>query len=292
MRVPNAALFVACSLIWGSTWLAITFQLGRVPPEMSVAYRFALAAALVALWCCASGRPLAFTAAQHAWLVALGATFFGFNYIAVYWAEQYVTSGLVAVAFSTIVFMSPIGMRVVYREPLTRRTLVAATLGVTGVGLLFLPELASAGRDSATAIGVVVALIATAIATVGNLVAVRNHKAGLPTLPATAWGMLYGALLAFVTSVVLGRPWAFDTAPSYLLSLAYLTVFGSVIAFASYLTLLSRVGATPSSFIGVATPVVAMLLSTLFEDYRWTWTGATGVVLALAGNWLALRKTR
>ena len=240
----------------------------------------------------AAGQSLAFPRREHLWLVAMGATFFGFNYIGVYWAEQYVASGLVAVVFSTIVFMSPIGMRVCYGEPLTPRTMVAAALGVAGVALLFLPELSAARQGGAAATGIAIALGATVLAAAGNLVAVRNHRAGLPTLPVTAWGMLYGALISFAFAAIAGVPWTFERTASYVLSLAYLALFGSVFAFAAYLTLLKRVGAGPSSFVGIATPVIALALSTLFEGYRWTWVSAVGLVLAVLGNWLALRGRR
>jgi drug/metabolite transporter (DMT)-like permease len=292
MRISNAALFAIPSAIWGSTWLAITFQLGTVAPELSVAYRFALASAIVAAWCKAIGQSLAFPRREHLWLVAMGATFFGFNYIGVYWAERHIASGLVAVVFSTIVFMSAIGMRVVYAEPLTARALVAATMGVSGVALLFLPELTAARQGDSAARGIAITLGATVLATVGNIVAVRNHRAGLATLPVTAWGMLYGSLISFASAAVTGVPWTFELTAGYVLSLAYLTLFGSVFAFGAYLTLLKRVGAGPASFVGIATPVIALLLSTFFEDYRWTWVSAAGLVLAVAGNWLALRSRR
>ena len=290
MRISNAGLFAIASAIWGSTWLAITFQLGSVAPELSVAYRFAIASAIVAVWCVAIGQSLAFPRREHLWLVALGATFFGLNYIGVYWAERYVASGLVAVVFSTIVFMSPVAMRVFYGEPLTLRTLVAAALGVAGVALLFLPELSAAREGGSAALGIAIALAATVFATFGNIIAVRNHRAGLPTLPSTAWGMFYGALFSFAFAAATGVPWTFERTAGYMLSLAYLALFGSVFAFAAYLTLLKRVGAGPASFVGIATPVIALVLSTLFEGYRWTWVGAIGLLLAVAGNWLALRK--
>jgi drug/metabolite transporter (DMT)-like permease len=292
MRISNAGLFAIACAIWGSTWLSITFQLGTVAPELSVAYRFAIASAIVAVWCKAVGQSLAFPRREHLWLVAMGATFFGFNYIGVYWAERYVTSGLVAVVFSTIVFMSAIGMRVVYGEALTLRAMVAATMGVSGVALLFLPELTAARQGNSAALGIAVALVATVVATFGNLIAVRNHRAGLPTRPVTAWGMLYGSLISFAVAAFTGVPWTFERTAGYVFSLAYLAVFGSVFAFGAYLTLLKRVGAGPSSFVGVATPVIALGLSTLFEGYRWTWVSALGLVLAVAGNWLALRGKR
>lgn len=287
--MSNTALFLVATAIWGSTWLAITFQLGVVAPEISVAYRFALGSVLIAAWCVATGASLRFARREHPILAAFGASLFGLNYVCVYVAERHIPSGLAAVIFSTIVFMNPVGMRLAYGQALTVRTLVAATLGVTGVALLFLPELVAARRGGAAALGVAFAFAATAIASLGNLIAVRNHKAGLPTLPATAWGMAYGALAALVVATVSGVPWAFERTVGYAVSLAYLTLFGSVFAFAAYLTLLKRVGPGPASFVGVGTPVVALLLSTLFEGYRWTWTGAIGVVLAVAGNWLALR---
>jgi len=292
MRISNAGLFAIASAIWGSTWLAITFQLGTVAPELSVAYRFAIASTIVAAWCIASRQSLGFPRREHLWLVAMGATFFGFNYIGVYWAERYVTSGLVAVVFSTIVFMSPIGMRVFYGEALTVRTLVAAAMGVTGVALLFLPELSAARQGGSAAMGITIALVATVFAAVGNLIAVRNHRAGLPTLPVTAWGMLYGSLISFAFAAIMGVTWTFERTAGYVLSLAYLALFGSVFAFGAYLTLLKRVGAGPSSFVAVATPVIALALSTLFEAYRWTWVSAAGLVLAVFGNWLALRGKR
>ena len=282
-------LFAIPTAIWGSTWLAITFQLGTVPPEVSVAYRFALAGLLIAAWCVATGRSLRFSRADHLWLVAWGATFFGLNYVAVYYAEASVSSGLVAVIFATIVFMSAIGMRLVFGTPLTARMLIAATLGVCGVALMFLPELRHARDGASAAQGIGLAFAATAIATAGNLIAVRNHRRELPLFPTTAWGMLYGAGVAALFALVHGARWTFEPTPAYVLSLVYLAVLGSIVAFGAYLTLLKLVGAGPASYVGVSTPVIAMLLSTVFEGYRWTWVAALGVVLAIVGNVLALR---
>lgn len=278
-----------CTAIWGSTWLAITYQLGDVAPELSVAYRFGLAATVLFAWCAATGRSLRFSVREHGYLAALGVMLMGLNYIGIYWSERFVTSGLVAVLFSTIVFMNPVGMRLAFGTPVTARTLIAATLGVGGVALLFLPELDQATQGGSAGYGVALALGATLIACGGNLIAMRNHKAGIPTFPGTAWGMAYGALSAALVAIVRGVPWTFDTGAEYLLSLAYLSVFGSIIAFGAYLTLLKRVGGGPAAFVGVATPVIALALSTLFEGYRWTWIAGLGVVLAVAGNWLALR---
>ena len=282
-------LFAIATAIWGSTWLAIKFQLGVVAPEASVAYRFALAALLLGCWCVATGRSLAFPSSAHRWFAAQGATFFGLNYIGVYLAERHVASGLVAVVFSTIVFMTPLLTRFAFAMPIRTGTLVGAVLGVGGVALLFLPEIAAARSGGDAALGIAYALASTAIAAIGNIVSMRIQRDGRPLLSSTAWGMAYGAAVSAATAALGGARWTFDASFAYVASLVYLAVFGSVVAFAAYLALLRKVGAGPASFVGVSTPVVAMLLSTLFEGYRWTWTAAAGVLLAVAGNLIALR---
>lgn len=283
-------LFLTCSGIWGSTWLAITFQLGPVAPEASVTYRFALAAAILGAWCIATGRSLRFAPRVHGWLAAQGVMMFGVNYVLVYKAEQHIASGLVAVIFSTIVFMSLVGTRLCFGEPITARAVAGASLGVGGVGLLFVPEFMTFGRGGDAMRGTAYALIATIVCTGGNLVSMRIQRANVPILESTAWGMAYGALLAAAWATVEGVHWTFAWTPAYVGSLLYLAVFGSVIAFGTYLTLLKHVGAGPSSYVSVATPVLAMLLSTLLEGYRWTWVGGVGVALAVTGNLLVLRR--
>jgi drug/metabolite transporter (DMT)-like permease len=185
--------------------------------------------------------------------------------------------------------MTPIGMRIVFGAPLQPRIFVAATLGVTGVALLFLPELREAGQGGSVAFGIALVLAAVVACAAGNLIAVRNHNAGIPTIPGTAWAMAYGTAFAALVAIANGAPWTFDARPRYVLSLAYLAVFGSVVAFVTYFTLLKRVGAGPSSYIAVATPVIALMVSTLLEGYRWTPVAGIGVALAVLGNWLALR---
>jgi drug/metabolite transporter (DMT)-like permease len=290
--VGAPGLFLTATCIWGSTWLVIKFQLGVVAPEVSVVYRFTLASLLLAVGCLATGRPLRFPARDHAWFAGLGLLMICINYIFVYRAERDLTSGLVAVLYSTMVFMTPVAMRLAFGTPLKVSTFVAATLGVGGIALLFLPELRQAQDSRAVALGIAYTLVAVLSCCAGNLIAVRNHKVGIPTFPGTAWGLAYGAAFAALAALAQGLPWAFDARPAYVLSLVYLAVFGSVIAFGAYFTLLKRVGAGPSAYTTVSTPVIAMLMSTMFEDYRWTWIAALGVVLAALGNWIALRPPR
>jgi drug/metabolite transporter (DMT)-like permease len=280
------ALFAIATLIWGSTWLAITFQLGTVAPEVSVSYRFALAALLLVAWCVATGQSLRFPLRQHAWFAAQGTLLFGLNYLFVYRAELSVASGLVAVLFSLIVFLNLLGVRLFFASPITRRTLAGAVLGVTGVTLLFWRELGGNHTDALH--GIAFAASATVFASGGNLIAVRNQRRGVPLLPGVAWGMAYGALAIALVAAGEGAAWTFDTRLPYIASLLYLAAFGSVIAFAAYLTLLGKIGAARAGYVGVAVPVVALLLSSVFEHYRWTLLSLAGAVLCVLGNVLVL----
>ncbi len=280
------SLFSIAAVIWGSTWLAITFQLGSVAAEASVVYRFALAALMLAAWCLATGRSLRFPAAQHAWFASQGALLFGLNYLCVYWAEQHIASGLVAVLFSLIVFLNLVGVRVFFATPVNRRTALGAVLGVTGVTLLFWRELAGMQTDALR--GILFGLAATVFASGGNLLAVRNQRRGIPLLPGVAWGMTYGTLTIAIVAALNDIVWTFDPRPGYVLSLLYLAAFGSVIAFAAYLTLLGKIGAARAGYVGVAVPVVALLLSTVFEHYEWTLPALAGAALCIAGNVLVL----
>jgi drug/metabolite transporter (DMT)-like permease len=279
-------LFSIATFIWGSTWLAITFQLGVVPPEASVVYRFALSALLLAAWCLATRRSLRFAPAQHAWFAAQGALLFGLNYLCVYWAEQYIASGLVAVLFSLIVFLNLIGVRVFFGTAINPRTIVGAALGITGVALLFWRELAT--MQSGALRGIAFGLGATVFASGGNLLAVRSQRRGVPLLSSIAWAMAYGALTSAIVATLNGIVWTFDPHPAYVLSLLYLAAFGSVIAFAAYLTLLGKIGAARAGYVGVAVPVAALLLSTAFEHYEWTVPALLGAALCVAGNVLVL----
>ena len=284
------ALFFVITLIWGSTWLGITFQLGVVAPAVSVAYRFALAALLLGVWCRATGHTLSFSRRDHTFLLAQGVLLFGANYVAIYEAERYLTSGLVAVLFSTIVFLNPIVMRLAYGERIAAQTMVAATLGVAGVTLLFSRELLSAQQSANVALGVALTLGGTMLASVGNIIAVRNHRASVGVLEGTVWAMAWGAVTAAIIAIATGSPFSFDARPGYVLSLVYLAVFGSIVAFGAYFTLIHKVGVAVAGYTGVATPVIAVLLSTLFEGFTWTPLAAFGVVLVAAGNYLALKR--
>lgn len=288
--MPNWLLFVVPSCIWGSTWLVIKYQYGVVAPEVSVAYRFGIAALILIAWCIASRESLRFGRNMHVGFALLGMLQFALNYVFVYLAEQYLTSGLVAVVFVLMVFWNLLGAHFLFGQILARRLLVGACCGLIGVALVFWPELAQVQGDMAQVKGLVLAVLGTLGASVGNLWSQHLYARGIRVLPSTAWSMLYGSISVALYSAARGIPFNWDDSIAYLSSLAYLSVFGSVIAFAGYLTLLKRIGAGRAGYTSAVIPVLAMIISTFFEDYVWTVPAIAGMVLVLVGNVLVLWK--
>jgi len=277
-------LYLTSVLIWGSTWLAITFQFGRVPPAVSVVYRFALAGLILLAWARMKGLRLRFSPSEHFWMALQGFLLFGINYMCVYLAETEITSGLVAVAFSLLVILNIVGTRVFFGTPLKPSTMIGAALGIGGIVLVFLPEISRGLGKGNPTLGIAFALSGAVTASLGNIVASRNHGRGLPVVQMNTFGMLYGALFVAVCALVTRQPFLFDRSPRYLLSLLYLAVFGSILAFGAFLVLLGRIGADRAGYVTVAIPIVALLFSGLFEGLRWHLSLVLGILLCLAGN--------
>jgi len=286
----NASLYLITVLIWGSTWLAIKFQLGVVSPELSIAYRFGLAALILAIFSLIRRLPMRFDLKAHGFFALQGLLLFSLNYLLVYLAEGYLTSGLVAIIFSLIIVLNVFFGAILLGNPVRTRVMIGAGLGLMGLAFVFWPELSSLSLSSQKIVGVVLALISTISASLGNVVSARNQRHELPVIQTNAYGMLYGALFMLVIALLRGTQLRFDTSPSYILSLLYLAIFGSVIAFGSYLTLLGRIGLDRAAYVTVLFPVIALVLSTFFEDLRWGIFQLLGVLLILLGNAVVVTK--
>jgi len=285
-----AFLYALVVLIWGSTWAAITFQLGPVAAEVSVAYRFAIAALLLFAFAGITRRDVRIPMHQYPLVIVQGALLFSANYFFVYYAAARVTTGLIAVIFSTIVLFNAFFERLFFGLPVERRLILGSLLGLAGVALLFWPEVAEfALRDRAVS-GVLMSLAAVLVASLGNMAAVVNTRHSLPVLAVNAHAMAWGALSSAVAATVLGRQFDFSTEPAYVWSLLYLAAFGSAIAFGGYLVLIRRIGAARAAYSSVLFPLVALTISTVLEGYRWTTPAFAGMTLIMAGNWLALSR--
>ena len=288
MLMHTATLYLATVFIWGSTFFAIKLQLGEVPSEVSVAYRFALAAVILLVWCWLKKLPMRFGVREHLWMMIQGLTLFGVNYMVVYWATADLTSGLIAVVFSTIVLMNIANSALFFGRRPAASVMAGALLGLAGISLVFLPELSVLSADGSSLKGMLLSLLATYIASLGNMVSTRNQLAKIPVLQANAFGMMYGALALGLIAWAQDIPFVFETTWRYTGSLFYLALFGSIVAFGSFLTLLGRIGAERAAYCMVLFPVVALGISTLFEGYRWSSESVLGVALVLTGNVLIL----
>jgi len=283
------ASIAICTLAWGTTWFAITFQLGVVDPIVSVTYRFALAAALLFAWCAVRRESLALSRAQHIAAFGIGLFTFALDYTFIYWAEERVTSAVVAVVFASMAFMNLLGFRIVFRERAPLLAWGAASLGVAGVALLSWEEIAGAHFGARAMAGVLLTLAGVAMAVVGNVFARRGELAGAGVAPLTGWAMAYGAAMLALYALATGKPWIFPPTPEYLISLLHLAVNGSVIAFVVYYGLARRRGYSTASYVAALTPPVAMLVSSLFEAKTWGGMALGGLALVLTGQMLLLR---
>lgn len=278
-----------CTLAWGTTWFAITLQFGVVDPVVSVVYRFTLASALLFIWCLSRREPLRLNRAQHAAALGVGILVIAIDYPLTYWAEERVASAVVAVIFAALAFLNLIVFRIAFDQRAPRRAWAAAALGAAGVAVLSWSEIAAADLDARAFTGLALAFGAVLCAALGNVFARHGEDAHAPLATFMAWGMGYGAVLLSLYVFVSGGTWAFELSWRYLLSLLHLAVIGSVVAFLCYYSLARRRGYTTAAYILALTPLIAMVMSTLFEDKRWTVLGFAGVALVLLGQWLLLR---
>ncbi len=258
-------------------------QVGPVPVLVSVFYRFAVAAAVLIAALAATGRLAAPALRHHPFLIAQALCLFSLNFLCFYTAAGTVTSGLVSVIFSLATIYNAVNARLFFGDRITGRTVVAALTGAGGLALLF-------GRDVWVELdpgalkGIGFAALGTLFFSLGNMVSRRNSAAGLSPATTNAWGMAYGAVILMALVAITGTPLVAPPDGKYLAALLYLAVFGSVIAFTTYLELVARIGSSRAAYATVLFPIVALVLSTAFEGYRWSALGVLGLALCLTGN--------
>ncbi len=284
----DLGLYAGAVLIWGASWFALKLQLGVVAPEVSVFWRFAAAALLMLVWVRVRGLTLRFPLALHLRFVALGACLFCFNFYFFYLGGRDLPSGLLSVVFSMTSVINLFLSAIFLGSRLSRRALLAAFLGVSGIVCLFWPEVVGTELDWQALAALGSCLMGTTIFCIGNIVSVGLQRRSVPIFSSTAWGMIYGAAILGLMALLRGKAFEVEMTASYLLSLAYLAVFASVLAFACYLTLLGRIGAGRAGYATVIFPIVALAISSVMEGYSWPWIAIVGVVLALSGNLLIL----
>ncbi|MGQ3039583.1 MAG: DMT family transporter [Brevundimonas sp.] len=280
---------IVCAIIWGTTWYAITLQLGTVPTIASIVWRFGLAAILLFIVSAVIRQPLKLTRAQHLAALGQGAFAFSISYAFTYAAEGHVASAIVAVTFASLTFINLVLFRLAAGQKAAAASWGGAVLGLVGVAVLSGGEVLGAGFDQRAAIGVGLALVATTASAFGNFFAWRGQNAGSAAIPSTAWAMAYGTGLLVIFGLATGVEFHIDPTPAYVGSLLYLSIFGSVIAFGLYFTIARTIGYAMASYISALTPPIAMLVSVMFEGATFGWSALAGLLLVLSGQLLLIR---
>lgn len=282
-------LYAGVVFAWGFSWIALHYQVGTIPPEVSVMWRFAIAAPVMLAFAAARGERLSYPLREHLGFAALGLALFCTNFILFYYGGLYLASGLLAVVFSLASVMNIFLGAAVLGMPIDKRVAAGGTLGFLGIAAMFYPQLAGTTINTGALIGLAFCVAGTLSFCIGNMISARMQKRAIRVFAASGFGMIYGAIATGLFVLLRGHSFAIDWSPVYLVSLAYLGLIGSVMAFACYLTLLGRIGADRAAYSTVMFPVVALAVSTALEGYRWTLPAFIGLMAVLAGNLLVLR---
>ena len=277
----NFALFASTVLIWGTTWIAIAFQIGTVDLVVSVFYRFALACVVFLVGLALLGRLK--LPAQWRFVVLQALCLFSFNFLCFYQATSLMPSGLVSVIFSLATIFNAINARILFGAPIQSKTVLAGGIGAAGLVLLFWHDL-TVSFDIKVIQGIGWATMGTMLFSLGNMVSRKNTQHGVRPVIANAWGMGIGSIVLLGVAAVTGATFTLPLTPTYIGALVYLSVIGSVVGFSTYLIMVARLGSDRAAYATVLFPVVALLMSTMFEGYVWHATSVAGIALTIAGN--------
>ncbi|WP_158772027.1 DMT family transporter [Paraglaciecola sp. L1A13] len=288
--MSNSALFSIVSLIWGTTWIAITFQLGEIHPVLSVAIRFSLAAAILGVFCVVKGLSLRLPKHLHIKMAAAGLCFYGLEYSLLYLSQQYIISALVALMSSGMIYINVLLRRVILKKPIRMEVVIGAAFGMFGIGLIFYPEFSQLKADTLLVFGITLALASFLFAGLGNVLSERILDYGTPVVQMNFWAMSYGSIGILAFALVSDIDWVLPTRWEYYLAISYLSIFGSVIAFGAYMKLVRQMGSDKTAYVVLVYPIVALLVSTIFEGYQWYLASLIGVFFVILGNAIAMGK--
>lgn len=283
-------LYALTVLIWGTTWFAVTLQTGPIAPEVSVAYRFALASLLFFGYAISRRIRLTYPTSDHAW-IALQGLLLASSFICIYVATTWIASGLVAIVFSLVAILNVVGTRLFFRTRLHARMLLGAVLGVVGILMIFGPEVPDGPGREDLVIGLSISVGSALSASLAGMVIVRNQRRQIPMVPLNGFSLLYGAAFAGIYALLLDKPLAFEWSLRYIGSLLYLSLVGSVLVFAAFLELIRHIGVERAGYVAVASPVLALLMSSAFEALRLELLSLLGLLVCLVGNVLVLRNS-
>ena len=286
----NFFLFVITLICWSPTWYVIKFQLGYVDPLVSVFYRFFIAAIIIFIYLIYKKKNLKFSLNHHIWFLLFGICLYSLNYIFFYLSNTYLISAFPAIVFSTIIIMNILGDSFYFKKKPSLKTLIGSTIGMIGIAIIFNDEIFNFTLSNGRHVGLFLALLGTFLASTGNMVHQRNLNNNLASMPSIAYSMLYGSLVTLLITQIKGTELLFDYSFSYIASLAYLSIIGSIFAFIFYLKLLEKVGAGRAGYVGALMPVLALLISTVFENLEWQTDLIVGLPILIIGAVLVINQ--
>lgn len=285
-------LYILTSVIWGTTWWVIKYQLSSTGIFAGVFYRFALASLILIIYNYFKKNNWIYSKQYHLLFFLFGIFNFSINYLLTYWCELYINSALAAFTFTTLVYYNMLGLFVFYKKKIKVQTILGSVIGILGVLFLFKEDIFKTSLQATALYGVLLGLIATFCASLGNMVSIKCHQALIPVSITNAWAMLYGAGFSLLAGLVFGDNFHVNFSFSFFWSLFYLTLFGTVIAFYAYQTLIKEIGAHKAAFTSIISPLIAVIISIIFENLRITSSLLLGMSLAILGNYLVLRSPK
>lgn len=288
--MSNVFLYILTVLIWGTTWFAIKLQTGYAPNEVSIFYRAFLAAVCLLVWCKISKLSLRFKVIDHMFLCGLGLSMFSLHFIFVYSATKHIVSGVIAVVFAGVSFLSILNNYIFFRVKPSFNVSVGALIGISGLCVFFWDQIAHISQEGNFLKGFMLASIGTLIFSLGSSISKRNHNKGLKIIPTMTMGMVYGTLAIFVYTIIQSSSFVLPSSVAYWTSLLYLVLLGSIVAFLCYLKLIKNIGPELAGYTTVLFPIVALSVSWALEGYHWSTTHLLGLGFVILGNILVLRK--
>lgn len=286
MRPFDYLLYAGVLVGWSTSWYPLSLQVNGIAPEVSLVWRFLLAALLMTGFTMIRSVGLRFPWRDHLSFMGMGVTLFSSNFCLFYYASLFTASGLLAVMFSMASLINVLMVAALTKTAPPRLQLGAALMGILGVAIIFLPEIQVAGTAW---IAAVLCTVGTLFFCTGNMISAATQRRGIPVLASTSWGMLYGACFMALVATLRGHEFAIDISVSYIGSLLWLVVVSSVITFGCYLSLVGSIGASRAAYATVVFPIFALAISTVLEGYGWSLLSVGGLALVIAGNLMMIR---
>lgn len=279
-------LYIAMIFTWGGSWLAIAWQISDVSPIVSVFYRFALAAIIMFPLMKMLGKIQKANIRDHGFFALQGALLFSLNFICFYYASHYIVSGLIAIIFSLAIIWNSLNAYLFYKEKPAPVMKWGILFGLFGLTLIFWQDITSIELGGDVLFGVGLSVLGVYFFSLGNMITVRNKNNGINSITSTSYGVIYGSVILFIICLILDLEFSFDLSSQYVGSWIFLSLLATIFGFTAYLNLVERLGPSRAAYILVITPLVALSLSTIFEDYQWSNAAMVGVVFIAFGNFI------